>query len=137
MLAMITESIAGLDNFALYFVITLVSLMLFKFAYTAITPHNEWALVRQNNQAAAWAFAGALLGYALALGSAAEHSINVVDFAVWAVVAFVAQLLAFVVIRVFLPNVSERIRNDEQAAGIMVAAFSLAIGVLNGACMSY
>ena len=137
MYEMFLASIQGLDNFALYFVLALVNLALFKFAYAAITPHDEWGLIGQNNPAAAVAFAGAIVGFAIALGGAASNSVNEVDFSVWAIIAFVAQLLAFLVARIMISGLTARIKDGELAAGIMVAAVSLAIGIINAACMTY
>ncbi|MDX1692336.1 MAG: DUF350 domain-containing protein [Ketobacteraceae bacterium] len=137
MLDMLLTSIQGLHSFALYFVLALVDLALFKAAYAAITPHDEWGLIRKNNAAAATAFSGAIVGYAIALGGAASNSVNVMDFSVWAIVAFVAQLLAFLFARLMISDLAGRIKDGELAAGIMVAAVSVAIGIINAACMTY
>ncbi|MGR9052840.1 MAG: DUF350 domain-containing protein, partial [Gammaproteobacteria bacterium] len=56
------HSLAGLGNFALYFAISLVALLLFKVIYAWITPYDEWALVKEKNMAAAAGFSGAILG---------------------------------------------------------------------------
>lgn len=135
----IQDSLAGLVNFALYFGMSLVALLLFKFLYAMVTPHDEWALIKDDkNSAAAWAFGGAILGFSIALAGAASNSAGLLDFAIWAVVALVAQLLAFAIIRFgFITCIVERIEQDEVPAGIMVCFISVSIGMLNAACMSY
>ncbi|MFP8966851.1 DUF350 domain-containing protein [Pokkaliibacter sp. CJK22405] len=135
----ITHSLSGLFSFVIYFAACLVALFLFKHFYTKVTPHDEWKLIKdRRNSAAAWAFGGATLGFAIALGGAASNSVNFLDFVIWAIVALAAQLLAFKLIRAFyMPRIVERIENDEVPAGMMVCFISIAIGVLNAACMTY
>ncbi|MBO1256517.1 DUF350 domain-containing protein [Alteromonas sp. 5E99-2] len=133
------DSISGLGDFALYFAISVVFLYVFKVVYSLVTPHNEWKLVKEEqNTAAAIGFGGAFIGFSLALSSAATNSVDLVDFAVWGFVAVFAQSLAFALLRfTFMPKISERINNNEVSAGIILAATSVAIGLLNAACMSY
>jgi putative membrane protein len=64
------------------------------------------------------------------------YSISLLDFVVWAVIAAVVQLLAFLMTSLVLKGVSERIRQGELAAGIYVAAVAISVGLLNAACMT-
>ena len=83
-------------------------------------------------------FGGAIIGFAIALGSAASNSVAVIDFAIWAIVAVIAQSLAFAILRFsFMPKIAERINNNEISAGVMLASMSIAVGLLNAACMTY
>ncbi|WP_372831205.1 DUF350 domain-containing protein [Pontibacterium sp.] len=127
----------GLTNFAIYFGLSLVALLLFKFLYTLVTPYDEWALVKNQNSAAACALSGAVIGFSIALGSAATNSVSIVDFAVWAIVALIAQIVAFFVVRMFMPMISQRIQDNEIPAGIVLGAVSIAIGILNAASLTY
>ncbi|HET8706833.1 MAG TPA: DUF350 domain-containing protein [Pseudomonadales bacterium] len=133
----ITEYLLGLPDFIAYFAVACVLLAAFAFVYTRLTPHHEWQLIRQNVPAAAVAFGGSLIGFTLPLHSAISHSVNIVDCALWGVIALVVQLITFAVIRRFIPNISERIANNEMASGIFVAAASISVGLLNAASMSY
>ena len=135
----IIDSIAGLGNFALYFAISIAFIFVFKVLYALVTPHDEWELVKEKRSvAAAVGFGGALVGYAIALGSAVSNSQSLVDFVVWGAVAIIAQVLAFAILRfTFMPKIAERINNDEVSAGVMLAAVSIAVGLINAACMSY
>lgn len=133
------HSIAGLGNFALYFAVSVVFLFVFKVVYAFVTPHDEWKLVKEDkNTAAAIGFGGALIGFAIALSGAASNSLHLIDFAVWGVVAIIAQTFAFALLRfTFMPKIAERINANEISAGTMLAAMSIAIGLLNAACMTY
>ncbi len=134
---LLQSSVTGLVNFSIYFGLSLVLLLLFKLIYSLITPYDEWALIKENNTAAATAFVGAILGFSLALASAVSNSVSIFDFVIWAVVALLAQLIAFLIVRLFMPKIVQRINKAELSAGIVLAGISIAIGVINAACMSY
>ncbi len=129
----------SLLSFALYFGVSLVLLLAFKFFYVLVTPHDEWTLIKdEQNAAASIAFGGAVIGFSIALGSAVSNSISLIDFVIWAGVALVAQLAAFGVVRfLFMPQIIARIKNKENSAAIMLAAVSISVGILNAACMTY
>lgn len=135
----VMESLAGLASFAMYFAISIVYLFIFKIVYAFVTPHDEWKLVKeQQNVSAAIGFGGAMIGFSLALASAASNSLGLVDFTIWGVVAVLAQSFAFALLRfTFMPKIAERISNNEISAGVMLAAVSVAVGLLNAACMTY
>lgn len=136
---MIQASLSGLPNFLLYFFFSLGLLLAFKFVYVRITPHDEWNLVKnEKNIAAAIGFIGAMIGFSLALASAISHSVSLGDFVIWGVVALFAQTVAFAIVRfIFMPRIVERINDNEVSAGIILGGVSVAVGVLNAACMTY
>lgn len=127
---------AALVGFALYMLGAILLLALFKFAYTRITPHNEYALIRKGNVAAAIALSGAILGFALPASNIIAHAVSLVDFLVWAFIAAAVQLAAFFVVGRVLSGLSARIEQGDLAAAIYVAAVSISIGLLNAACMT-
>lgn len=137
MLATTLSSLNGLPAFLAYFAVAIVLLLLFIRIYTWVTPHDELALIRANNAAAALAFGGALIGFALPLSSAITHSLSLLDCVVWGAVALVVQVLTFVVLRVSIKQLSERINQGEIATGSFVAASAIAVGLINAACMTY
>ncbi len=126
-------------HFLAYFGLSLLFLVAFKYAYTFVTPHDEWQLIKEDkNTAAAIGFGGAVVGFAIALSGAASNSVSLVDFATWGAIALVAQLLAFALVRFgFMPRIVERIKSNEISAGTMLAATNIAVGLLNAACMTY
>jgi putative membrane protein len=126
-------------HFGAYFGASLVFLVVFKFAYTFVTPHDELKLIKEDkNTAAAIGFGGAVIGFSIALSGAASNSVSLVDFVTWGVIALIAQLLAFALVRFFfLPLIVERIKSNEVSAGTILGATSIAVGLLNAACMTY
>jgi putative membrane protein len=109
----------------------------FKLIYQAATPYNERNLIRDGNVAAAITLGAALLGYILPLASALEHTVSLMEFAAWALLAGLIQIVTFTVVRmVVMRDFSERIVRGELAAAIYMASISLGVGLLNAACMS-
>ena len=136
MLETTLSSLAGIAPFLAYFALAIVLTLVFVSIYTWLTPHDELALIRANNSAAALAFGGALIGFALPLASAITHSMSLLDCAIWGAVALIVQALTFIVLRLSLKNLPERIQQGEMAAAIFVAASAVAVGLINAACMS-
>ena len=130
-------SLQGLPAFAAYFALAILLLLVFVRIYTWVTPHDEFALIRANNVAAAVAFGGAIIGFAWPLASAVTHSLSLLDCAIWGGVALLVQVITFLVASAALKQLPQRITQGEMAAGIFSAACSIAVGILNAACMSY
>lgn len=128
---------AGALNFALAFLAAGGFTLIFKAIYRWITPHDEGALIRSGNMAAAVALGGALLGYVIPLASALAHTATLPEFVAWAILAGVIQIVTFwVVRRVALPDVSARIERGEMSTALYLLSISLAVGILNAACMT-
>ena len=128
---------AGAVNFVLAFVAAGGFTLIFKALYRWITPHDEGALIRAGNPAAAITLGGALIGYVIPLASALTHTVSLPEFVAWAALAGVIQIATFWIIRhVALKDVSARIERGEIATAIYVFAISISVGVLNAACMS-
>lgn len=134
----IQASLEGLPAFFLYFFSAVIAIALFSKIYSWITPHDEIALIKENNAAAATAFVGALVGFSLPLYSALANSVSLVDFGIWALVALLIQVLTFVIMRKLIyPRLSERIEAGEIAAAIKIAGASIAVGLVNAGSMTY
>lgn len=127
---------AAVFGFVSYILGAAVLFALFQFIYTRITPHKEFELIRSGNVAAAIALGGAIIGFAIPASNVIAYSISLLDFVVWAVIAALVQLLAFLVTSLVLKGTSERIKKGEIAAGIYVAAVAISVGMLNAACMT-
>lgn len=123
--------------FVIAFVAAGVFTIAFKLIYQWATPYNERTLIREGNVAAAITLGGALLGYIVPLASALEHTVSLAEFAAWALLAGVIQIVAFTIVRrIVMSDFSDRIARGELAAAIYMASISLGVGVLNAACMS-
>lgn len=109
----------------------------FKYVYQWITPHNEKRLIREGNSAAAVVLGGAILGYVIPLASALSQTHSLPEFAAWALLAGVIQVAVFWVVRqVAVRDVSARIERGEIACAIYLLSISVAVGILNAACMT-
>ena len=127
----------GASAFLVAFVLAGFFAVLFKLVYQWVTPYHEADLIRQGNKAAAITLGGALLGYVIALASALSQTNGFGEFAAWAALAGVIQIVAFLVVSRFaFKGFVERIENGEVAAALYMASVSICIGVLNAACMT-
>ncbi len=132
----VTLSFVGLPAFLSYFALAVVLLLVFALIYTRLTTHDEFALIRQGKAAAAVALGGSLIAFVLPLCSAIIHSVSLLDFLIWGGIAILIQIVTFFGVRVFVPNLSERITANDMAAGLFVALASVAVGAVNAACMT-
>ena len=111
--------------------------VLFKIIYQWATPYNERILIREGNVAAAITLGAALVGYVMPLASALAHTFTLAEFAAWALLAGIIQVIVFTVVRRFvMPDFSERIVRGELAAATYMASISITVGLLNAACMT-
>jgi putative membrane protein len=97
---MVLQSLAGLPAFLVYFCTGLVAVMMYLFVYLRITPHDEFALIRNNVTSAAIALGMSLLGFVLPVTSAIVHSANVLDCLIWSVIALIVQVAVYYIVRI-------------------------------------
>ena len=129
-------SIVGIPAFLVYVTAGAALLALFGTIYVRLTSHHEISLIRDGNLAAAIGFGGGLIGFSLPLSRAIQQASSVPDLLVWALVALAVQFLAYLVAQRLLPGVSDRISAGDQAAGTLLAAISIACGLINAASMT-
>lgn len=127
----------ALTNFAAYFGTAVLSLLVFQGIYLLVTPHKEIQLIREGNAAAAVSYVGAILGFVIPVASVIAYSVSLLDVAVWAAVALVVQVGVFLVLRLVYRNISADITAGRIAPAVKLAGVSVAVGVLNAACMTY
>ena len=130
-------SLAGLPAFLVYFCVSAVVVVAYLFIYTRITPHDEFSLIRANDPAAAIALGLSLVGFALPVASAIAHSANIIDCAIWSVIALIVQVIAYCVAQIPDPHLSKRIAAGEMASAIWLGLVSVTAGLLSAASMTY
>jgi putative membrane protein len=133
----IFDSFAGIDNFLIYLTVSVAYLAAFVVLYIRVTPYREIELIRAGNMAAAFSLSGSILGFVIPLAAAIQHSVSLVDMAIWGLIAMLVQIAAFVVARLLIPSIGEDIPANKTSAGFFLGALSLGVGLLNAACMSY
>jgi putative membrane protein len=127
----------GMIGFISYFGAGFGLTVLFLIIYTAITPQKEFTLIREGNMAAACSLGGSLLGFVLPLSSAIIHSVDFPDMVIWGGVALVVQLAVFFILRLVFRSLPAGIEKGVVSDGVLLGVFSLAVGILNAACMTY
>ncbi len=130
------ELVVDLPAFLGFFVVAAILALAYVVIYTFVTRHNEFELIKQNSVAASIAFSGSLIGFCLPVASAMLSSVTILEMVVWGIVALIVQIIVYLLVRMPMPRVSERIEANEIAAGIWLGSASLAGGILNAASMT-
>ena len=131
------DSFATFDDFLLYLAVAVALLVAFVAIYIRVTPYRELQLIREGNMAASFSLSGSLLGFIIPLAAAVRHSVNLVDMALWGLVAMTVQIVAFLAVRILVPTLAQDIPNNKTSTGFFLGSLSLGVGLLNAACMSY
>ena len=132
----IQSFVAGIPFLLAHFGITIIMLVVGVFIYMRITSHDEMALIRNGNTAAAVSLAGAILGLAIPLAVCMANSVNVYDIIIWGVVTLVIQIITFWIIDLWLRGLSERIEKGEVGTAILLVSVKLAVACVNAAAVS-
>jgi putative membrane protein len=127
---------SGSGAFALSFLVSLALLALFVTLYSVMTAHREMTMIRRGNRAAALSLGGAIVGFVIPVAKAVAQSADLTDLVVWAAIAFVAQVLAYLVTATLVPHLRRTIEDDHVASGILLASLAVSIGMLNAAAMT-
>lgn len=128
--------IATLPHFLAYFAAAVALAVGFLLVYVTVTPHREFALIREGNSAAAVQLTGTFLGFAIPVAVVIGNSVSIPDMLVWGAVAAIVQLAVFLIIaRLLFKTISDRITERCVASGIFVGGMGLGIGILQAACM--
>jgi len=133
---MILQSLSGVPAFLGYLLVAMALLVAYVVIYTAITRHDEFTLIRNNVPGAAVALGLSAIGFAVPLTSAIGHAANIVDCAIWGVIALIVQIAVYYLVRLTIPDLSERIQKGELAAAIWLGLTSVTAGMLSAASMA-
>lgn len=133
MLSMLTPA---LFLYVKYILAGLALMGVFMYVYERLTPYRELKLIRDGNVAASLSFGGALLGFTLALASSALHSLGVLQFIGWALLASLVQFLVYLIACACIRGVKEHIENGNTAVGLALFFLSVSVGALNAAALS-
>lgn len=112
-------------------------LVVFTLVYMLITPYKEVALIREGNRTAAFSLGGVLVGFGVVLSSTAAHSVSVLDMALWGTVALAFQVAVYFVATFMFKEFREGIESDKLSYGLIVAAMSITMGLINAGAVTY
>lgn len=132
----IQSFLSGIPFLLTHFGVTIVMLVVGAFVYIKITSHDEMALIRDGNNAAAVSLSGAILGLAIPLAFCMANSVNVYDIVIWGLVTLVIQLVTFWIIDLWLRDLSRKIEDGQVGTAILLASVKLAVASINAAAIS-
>jgi putative membrane protein len=123
-------------NYLLHLFTAVALVLAFFVVYTRVTPYDEVLLIRQGNHAAALSLGGTLLGFSITIASALLHTADYYQFATWAAIAALLQLLVYTVTTRLLRMSKDQIEANNAAFGGLLGTIALSIGVVNAGCIS-
>ena len=132
----IQSFLSGIPFLLTHFGVTIVMLVAGAFIYIKITSHDEMALIRDGNNAAAVSLSGAILGLSIPLAFCMANSVNVYDIVIWGLVTLVIQLVTFWIIDLWLRDLSRKIEDGQVGTAILLASVKLAVAAINAAAIS-
>lgn len=133
---MTTAFLSALAAFGAYLALAVIITALFLLLYVRSTPHDEFALIRQGNAAAAIGLAGAIIGFTLVLANAIRISHGLGETLVWGLIGLVVQVAGHWLASRLVPRLYQAIAEGDTAAGILQASFAIGLGMLSAASMT-
>lgn len=131
-----TELVSQYILYLQYIAVAIVMTGCFAFVYLKLTPLKELHLIKEGNVACALSFGGALIGFAITITSSMSTSLSLLGFLIWSLLAIIIQLMVYYVATHIIKKASIELANNNIAVGCLFAAFSIAIGLINGAALS-
>ena len=126
---------ASIKLYVMFFLISVLLWALALAVYALVTPVRELKLIGQGNRAAACSLGGAALGMAAVMGACSTITDVPGELAVWAGLAALFQIIAFVVVALILPGFRKGITEDRLSYGIFLGSLSFAIGLINAGAL--
>jgi putative membrane protein len=128
--------ISGFPDMMAQGFVTLVMVAAGAAVYARLTPHNEMALIREGNSAAALSFAAVILGLAIPMAASLAASQSVPEVVLWGLTTLLLQLLSFSIVDLLLRDLPRRIREGEVSAALLLASVKLGAALVLAAAVS-
>ncbi|MDV2885476.1 DUF350 domain-containing protein [Alkalihalophilus pseudofirmus] len=128
------------DHFLIYLATSFILFLIGTYIFKRLTPYSERDLIRAGNVAVSLKLLGKMAGLVVVLQSAIRSSINLVDLAIWALIAIIIQvLLHFVLEHAFTrnTNLANEVEKGNVAVGLFLGGISVLVGIIVAATISY
>lgn len=119
--------------FLSYLSVSTLLLIAFVIIYVRFTPYKEFELIALDNSAVAITLSGAILGFTFPLVASIYYTQSLIEMSVWTLITGIVQLSVFLALRRY----AKRIEEGHVASSLVVATFSIAVGLLNAVCISH
>lgn len=136
------NALANLPNYVLFFGAGLLVWGVGLFLYERITPIREFHEIRNGNIAVAINFLAVAIALALPIQSVGHSTMKAGELVLWGGIGIVCQVVLHLIIRTFWKTTYGRLtaRGDDKpciASALMLSSFSLVVGMLNAAALSF
>jgi putative membrane protein len=136
------DSLANLPDYLLFLGSAVLVWAVALAVYELVTPIREFEEIRKGNIAVALNTFAVAIALALPIQSVGHSTYNPGDVLLWGAIGCVCQIVLHLVIRLFWKTTYGRLvaRGDDKpciASALLLSSFSLVVGVLNAAALSY
>jgi putative membrane protein len=126
---------SGLPLLLAHLLTCLALLVIGVFIYVQVTPFRERELIDQGNAAAGTVLGGTVLALAIPQAALLATSGRLLDIVVWGAVALVIQLITLAAVSAVLRGLAGKIKDNNVAAAIALAATQVAVALLTASVM--
>lgn len=120
-----------------YFVTSIAIMIAYTSLYIRFTAYDEVALISAGNKSAALSLSLFVVALSIPMASAIFHSVSLFHMAIWATIALVSQMGAYVCVSKFVfKEFNDGIESDTISFAVLLGGINVAIGILNAACIS-
>lgn len=123
---------------SLYFLLSLVSILLFLILFEMVTKYRKWEQIKNGNLSVAMATSGKIFGIANIFRYAIEHNETLLETMIWGAFGFIMLMLAYFIFEFLTPHfkVDDEIEKDNRAIGILSLIISVATSYVVGASIT-
>lgn len=119
---------------ASYFVLAVVSLIIFLSIFETVTKYDDWEEIKKGNISVALATGGKILGIAIILAFSIYHKDSLWEAFIWGIYGFALLLISYFLFEFFTPKfkVDEEIANNNKAVGLLSFLISVGVAIVIG-----
>lgn len=136
------DSLSNLPEYLLFLGVGLAVWLAALAIYELITPIKELVEIRKGNVAVAINFFAVAIALALPIQAVGHSTFNPGDMLLWGGIGALCQILLHLIIRTFWKQTYARLVGQEGekpciASALLLSSFSLVLGMVNAAALSY
>ena len=129
---------AGLINVCLYFIVSVVIILVATFIFTKLVRYKVWDQIQKGNVAVAMSTGGLILGLANIIQFAIRTSETIYETTKWGIIGIIALFVVYFGFELLTPKlaVMKEIEKDNRAVGFITMMYIVAFSFVIAACIS-
>jgi putative membrane protein len=128
--------LATLPQYLLWFALCMLIWLISVVIYAAVTPIRELSLIKKGDTAASVSLGGTVIGLALPLAALSSSVQEVEELLLWGALSLICQIGVYFLAMLVLPQFKRGINENKLSYGVILAAFSVGVGILNAGVLN-